>query len=89
MFYVSGRLRSIWNIQATTPRKKKTHYDNDKFEKKIPAMQHVDFEHCRFRMEIDDDGINEIEEFEKHNGNRISRSVCGIHTGIKKNVKIV
>ena len=63
MFYVSGRLRSIWNIQATTPRKK-THYDNDKFVKEIPAIQYVNVEHCNFLMEVDDDEISEIEEFE-------------------------
>ena len=33
-------------------------------------------------MEIDDDEINEIEEFEKDNGNRISINVYGIHKDI-------
>ena len=35
-------------------------------------------------MEIDDDEMNEIEEFEKDNGNRISINSYGIHKDIKK-----
>ena len=34
-------------------------------------------------MGIDDDEINEIEEFEKDNGDRISIHVYGIHKEIK------
>ena len=67
MFYVRGTMWGIWNIQEATPRKK-THYDNDKLKKEIPAIQYVNFEHCNCPMEIDDNEINEIEEFEKDNG---------------------
>ena len=37
-----------------------------------------------FPMEIDDDEINEIEEFEKDTGNRIFINVYGMHKDIKK-----
>ena len=40
-------------------------------------------------MEIDDDEINDIEEFEKDNANRISINVYVIHKDIKNIVKIV
>ena len=40
-------------------------------------------------MELDDDEINEIEELEIDNGNRISINVYGIHKDIKSMVKIV
>ena len=40
------------------------------------------FEHCNFPMEIDDDEIHEIEEFEQDNGNRISIHVYGIHKDV-------
>ena len=83
MFYVCGAMWSIWNIQEITPRKK-THYDNDKFKKEIPAIKYVNFEHWSFPMEIDDDEINEIDEFEKDNCNRISINAYGIHKDIKK-----
>ena len=44
---------------------RKSHYDNDRFKKEIPAIKYVNFEHCSFPMEIDDDENNSIEEFEK------------------------
>jgi len=60
-----------------------THYDNDRFNKQIPAIKYVNFEYCNFPMEIDDDINNSKEEFETYNGNKISRNFCGVHTYIK------
>ena len=64
--------------------KRKSHYDNDIFKNEIPTIKYVNFEHSNFPMEIDDDENNEIEEFEKYNGNTISINVYGIHKDIKK-----
>ena len=55
----------------------------------MPAIDYVNFEHCNFLMERVDDEINAIQEFEKDNGNRISRDVYGVHKDIKTIVKIV
>ena len=57
-----------------------------------PEIKHImiNFEHCNFPMELDDDDeINEIEEFEKYNGNRISINAYGIHKDIKNIVTIL
>jgi hypothetical protein len=62
----------------------KSHYDKDKVKKEILAIQYANFEHCNFPMEIHDDEIHEIEEFEKYNGNRISINVYRIYKDIKK-----
>ena len=56
-------------------------------KQEIPAIKYVNFGHCNFPMEIDDDEINEIAEFEKGNGNIISINVYGIHKDIKKTVR--
>ena len=79
----------VYEIYKKPHPERKTHYDNDKVKKEIAAIQYVNFEHCNFPMEVDDDESNEIEEFEKDNGNRISRNVYGIRKDIKNIVKIV
>ena len=66
---------------------RKTYYDNDKLFSKKPAIEYANFEHCNFPMKIDDDEINEMEELEKDNGNRVSINVYGIHKDIKKHCK--
>ena len=83
MFYVCGSMGSIWNIQKQHP-ERKSHYDNDRFNIIIPTIEYVNFEHYNFHLEIDDDENNEIEEFEKYNGNRISTNVYDIRKDIKK-----
>ena len=53
------------------------------YSKKTPAIKYVNFEHSNFPIEIDDDENNEIEEWEKYNGNTKSINVYGIHKDIK------
>ena len=45
---------------TTTASRKEITLCNDRFKKEIPAMKFVDFEHCHFPMETDDDEHNEI-----------------------------
>ena len=74
----------VYEIHKKPHPETKSHYENDKSKNEIPAVQQVNFEHCNFLMEIDDDESNEIEEFEKDSGNRISINLYGIHRDIKK-----
>ena len=55
----------VYEVDKKQPPERKSHYDNDRFKKEIPAIKDVNFEYCNFPMEIDDDINNSIEEFEK------------------------
>ena len=40
----------VYEIYNKPHPERKTHYDNDKFKKEIPAIEYVNFEHCNFPM---------------------------------------
>ena len=64
MFYVCVQC-GTYEIYKKQHAERQSHYDNGRFKKEIPAIRYVNFEHWNFPMEIDDDGNNEVEEFEK------------------------
>ena len=61
----------VYEIYKNPHPERQSYYDNDKFKKEIAAITYVNFDHCNFPMEIDDDVNHSIEEFENYNGNRI------------------
>ena len=81
MFYVCGSIWSIWNAEKQHP-ERKSHYDNDRFKKEIPAIKYVNFEYSNFPMEIDDDIHSSIEELEQYYGNEIPINIDGNHKDI-------
>ena len=62
MYAVQCRVYEIYKKQHP---ERKSHYDNDRFGKGIPAFKYANFEYCNFPMEIDDDINISIEEFKE------------------------